>query len=333
MALLQRSGYLDPDVKILVEKLSEMYRRGAGGVQLTLEGTPAKPYPVAKIHGARIRGPPISESRFRVVDELPHNFHVVSVDAAARILFDAGSYKILSAKVVAGVWRGVERVKLVGPYKRIQLFESLKEAGSWLAEVELEAALRLVREYPSAFILFDRPLVFTPESRSSRAYSMLLKRTWRVIGVPKSTSLRVSTGESLLGYLLRLGEKYFKGLPWVYHPVLENPRVQPGGLAVSVARLSPGAPPFRVDAPYALAERLDAEEVAGMLAYLQDFSSPGYPLPLKIVHELSRISQDELDLDRSLLLEDLSLSGVSTRMLEDAAGSEFKSRFIWGVGD
>ncbi len=333
MALLQRSGYLDPDVKMLVEKLTEMYKSGRRGVQLTLEGTPAKPYPVVKINGYRLKGPPISESRFRVIDELPHDFHVVSVDAAARILFDAGAYKILAAKVVAGVWRGVERVRLVGPYKRIQLFDDLKQAGDWLAEVELEAALRLIREYPGAFVLFDRPLVFNPESRSARAYSMLVKRTWRVIGVPKSTSLRVSTGESLAGYLYRLGEKYFKGLPWVYYPVLESSRVQPGGLAISVARLSPSAPPFRVDAPYLLAERLDAEEVAGMLAYLQDFSSPGYPLPLKIVHELSRIPKNELDLDRTLLLEDLSLNGVSSRILEDAAGSEFKSRFIWGVGD
>lgn len=331
--MLQRSGYMDPDVKMLVEKLNELYRLGGKGVQLTLEGTVARPYPVAKINGAKIRGPPITESRFRVLDEIPHNLDIVSVDAAARILFDAGSYKIVSAKVVAGVWRGVERVKLVGPYKRIQLFEDLKTAGDWLAEVELEAVLRLVREYPNSFVLLDRPLVFTPGTRASRAYLMLLKRNWRLIGIPKSTSMRVSTGESLVGYLSRLADKNFKGMPWVYYPVFEAPHVQPGGLAVSVARLSGEAPPFRVDVPYIAAERLDAEEVAGLLAYLQDFSSPGYPMPLKMVHELSRISENELDLDRSLLLEDLSMSGVSTRMLEDAAGSEFKARYIWGVGD
>lgn len=330
MRLLQKTGYLDADVKMLTEKLSEIYRSSQRAVQLTLDGTPARPYPVVRLHGAKLRGPPISESRFRVVEELPHSFHVVSVDAAARVLFDAGAYKIVSAKVVAGAWRGSERVKLVGPYKRLQLFEDLRDAGDWLAEVELEAVLRLAREYPSSFVLLDRPLVFKPGTRAATAYSMLLKRNWRVLGLPKSTSLKTSTGESLVGYLYRLGEKLFKGLPWVYYPVFESPRVPPGGLAVAVARLSGDAPPFRVDAPYAVAERMDAEEVAGVLAYLQDFSSPGYPLPLKIVHELSRISEDELSLDRALLLEDLSLAGVSARMLEDAAGSEYKSRFIWG---
>lgn len=333
MALLQNSGYVDPDVKMLVERLAEMYRIGKKSVQLTLEGEPARPYPLAKIRGVRVRGPPISESRFRILDEIPHNFPVISVDAAARVLFDAGTYKIIAAKVVAGVWQGVERIRLVGPYKRIQLFDDLRSAGDWLAEVELEAVLRLVREYPNSFVLLDRPLVFSPGTRAEKAYIMLMRRNWRIIGMPKSTSLRVSNGESLVGYLYRMGERYFKNLPWVYYPVVETSNLQKGGLSISVARLSERAPPFRIDTPYDMAERLDAVEIAGMLAYLQDFSSPGYPLPLKIVHELSRISDDELELDRSLLVEDLSLSGVSTRMLEDAAGSEYKNRYIWGLGE
>ncbi|MGB9709677.1 MAG: DNA double-strand break repair nuclease NurA [Infirmifilum sp.] len=331
MAMLHSSGYIDPDVKILIEKLAQVYKLGGKSKQLTLDGTPSRPYPVARINGVKVRGPPISEARFRVLEEIPHDFEVVAVDAAARILFDAGSYKIVAAKVVAGVWKGVQRIKLLGPYKRLQLFDDLKQAGDWLAEVELEAVLRLAREHNSSFILLDRPLVFSRGSRAARAYEMILRKNWRIIGIPKTTSLKVSSGESLVGYLYRLGEKYFKGLPWVYYPVFESSKIQPGGLSVSVARLSGEAPPFRVDTPFVMAERLDAEETASILAYLQDFSSPGYPLPLKIVHELSRISENELDLDRSLLMEDLSRSGLSVRLVEDAAGSEYKSRYIWGM--
>ncbi|MEM3893113.1 MAG: hypothetical protein QXR12_04095, partial [Thermofilum sp.] len=88
MALLQRSGYLDSDVKMLVEKLAEIYRQGGKPVQLTLTGEPARPHPVLKLGGLTIRGPPVSETRFRAIEEVPHNFTVFAVDAAARLLFD-----------------------------------------------------------------------------------------------------------------------------------------------------------------------------------------------------------------------------------------------------
>lgn len=327
MALLQRSGYLDSDVKMLVEKLAEIYRHKGVPVQLTLTGEPARPHPVLKVGGVAVRGPPISETRLRAVEEVPHNFTVFAVDAAARVLFSAGPYIIVSAKVVAGVWKGLERLRIIGPVKRIALFESLRDAGDWLASVELEAAYRFARENPGAFFLLDRPLVPPPGSRAHKVYKALSERAWRLIGLPKSSGMKTSTGEGLAGYLSKIASRVLGDLPWVYYPVAELPKL---GLAVAAVRLAPRSPVFRLDLSWKVAEMYDAADVAGMLAYLQDFSSPGYPLPLKIVHELSRISGDELEMDRALFLEEVNVTGVARDLLEDAAGSEFKVKYLWG---
>jgi hypothetical protein len=72
-------------------------------------------------------------------------------------------------------------------------------------------------------------------------------------------------------------------------------------------------------------------DVAGAPAYLQDFSSPGDPFPLKMVHELSRIGPDGLEMDRAILLEKVSLTGVAQDLLEGVAGSEFKVKYLWGA--
>ncbi|ABL78838.1 hypothetical protein Tpen_1441 [Thermofilum pendens Hrk 5] len=333
VALLEKAGYLGADVEMLVERVNEIYRKSGGAVQLTLLGEPARPYPYARFEGVVVRGPPVSESRFRAVEEVPHRELVYAVDAAARVLFDAGSFKIVSAKVAAGAWRGVERVKIFDPVKRVRVVESLDEAGDWLAEVELEAALRFAKENPGALILLDRPLFFRSGSRARRVFKALVERDWRVVGIPKSSSIRLSSGESAVGYVARLGNRLFKGLPWAYYPLLEGERLGGVGLGVGAARLSPDAAAFRVDVTWELAVRADFDYLAGMLAYLQDFTSPGYPLPLKIVHNLSRISDDELSMDRELLLEELGVGRAESagrRLLEDSGGSEFKSKYLWG---
>ena len=301
-----------------------------GFVQLTLTGEPVKPYPYFRFDGKIIKGPPISETRFRAVEEVPHKETVVSVDAAARILFDAGSFKIVSAKVAGGVWRGVERVKLMDTIKRVKVVESLDEAADWLAEVELEAVAGLVKNYPGALVLLDRPLVFRSGTLSAKAYRRLVERDWRVVGMPKSSSIRLSSGESALGYVSRLGSKMFRDMAWSYYPLIEDEKL---GIGIGAVKLSPSGPVFRLDVAWELSLRADFEYLSGMLAYLQDFTSPGYPLPLKIVHNLSRISDDELSMDRELLLEELGISSkasIASKLLEDSGGSEFKAKYLWG---
>ncbi|NAZ25722.1 MAG: DNA double-strand break repair nuclease NurA [Thermofilum sp.] len=330
MASLTRAGYLDVDVKMLVEKVNQIYRQKGGFVQLTLTGEPVKPYPYFRFDGKIIKGPPISETRFRAVEEVPHKETVVSVDAAARILFDAGSFKIVTAKVAGGVWRGVERVKLMDTIKRVKVVESLDEAADWLAEVELEAVAGLVKSYPGALVLLDRPLVFRSGTLSARAYRRLVERDWRVVGIPKSSSIRLSSGESALGYVSRLGGKMFRDMAWSYYPLIEDEKL---GIGIGAVKLSPSGPVFRLDVAWELSLRADFEYLSGMLAYLQDFTSPGYPLPLKIVHNLSRISDDELSMDRELLLEELGISSkasIASKLLEDSGGSEFKAKYLWG---
>ncbi|MCC6004543.1 MAG: DNA double-strand break repair nuclease NurA [Thermofilum sp.] len=329
MASLTRAGYLDVDVEMLVERVNQIYRQRGGYVQLTLTGELVAPYPYFRFDGRVVKGPPISEARFRAIEEVPHRETVVSVDAAARILFDAGSFKIVSAKVAGGAWRGVERLRLMDTVKRIRVVESLDEAADWLAEIELEAVINLVKSYSGALVLLDRPLVFRGGSLSGKLFRRLVEKDWRVVGLPKSSSVRLSSGESALGYVSRLGGRIFRDMAWSYYPLIEDEKL---GVGIGVVKLSPSGPAFRLDVTWEIALRVDFDYLAGMLAYLQDFSSPGYPLPLKIVHNLSRISDDELSLDRELLLEELGAgrASVASKLLEDSRGAEFKAKYLWG---
>jgi len=151
-----------------------------------------------------------------------------------------------------------------------------------------------------------------------------------VVGMPKSSSIRLSSGESALGYVSRLGSKMFRDMAWSYYPLIEDEKL---GIGIGAVKLSPSGPVFRLDVAWELSLRADFEYLSGMLAYLQDFTSPGYPLPLKIVHNLSRISDDELSMDRELLLEELGISSkasIASKLLEDSGGSEFKAKYLWG---
>ncbi len=332
--VLATTGYLQSDVELLVEKLATIYSEKKKTIQLTLTGEAAKPYPKLKIAGRTIYGSPITDSGFKYIEEIPHNRPVYAVDAGARILFDLGAYKIIVAKIAAAVWKGPMRIKTLGPIKRIKIVDNLNDAAEWLAEIEIEAAARYAKQYGlSSYILLDRPLMHPPSGRVKKAFHKLFENAWRVVGVPKSSKLKLSTGESLIGYIYRRGEKIYKGAPWVYHPVFRNlSKVKLFKGSIAVAKLSPYGAPFRFDVSWKLVDRVGVENVLGELAYIQDPSSPGYPYPLKAVHQMSRISENELELDRMLLLEELSETNIGKKLLSDNMSVSFKRKYIWGEG-
>lgn len=332
--VLATTGYVQSDVEILIEKLSTIYSEKNRAVQLTLTGEPARPYPRLEVAGRTIYGSPITDSGFRYIEEAPHSRPVYAVDAGAKILFDLGAYKIIVAKVAAAVWRGPMRIRTLGPIKRIKVVDNLNDAAEWLAEIEIEAASRYARQYgTSSYILLDRPLMHPPSGRVKRAFQKLFENAWRVVGVPKSSRLKLSTGESLIGYIYRRGEKIYKGAPWAYHPLFRNlSRIKLFRGSIAVAKLSPQGAPFRFDVSWKLVERVGVERVLGELAYIQDPSSPGYPYPLKAVHQMSRIGENELELDRMLLLEELSDTGIGKMLLSDSKSVGFKKKYIWGEG-
>jgi len=324
--------YPRPDLDRLLEDLHDALQPRRRHAQLTLDGEPAAPVPLIRVAGRTVKGWPISPDRIRYLEPASWPGPVYAVDAGAKVLLDLGAYKVVEAKVAAAEWRGLRRTRTFGPVKRVKLFADLSEAAEWLLRIELEAAARYARHSPGALILLDRPLVAAGPS-ARRLFELLLERAWRVVGVAKNSSLRLSSGEGLIGYLYRLGEERMPGLPWYYHPLfpgLERRRWALG--SVAVARLSPRGPAFRFDVHWRLADRVGVDAALGWLASLQDPGAPGYPYPLKAVHQDSRIGREELEMDRMLLMERLEASGLGGAVRAAAAAVAYKRRYIWGEG-
>lgn len=325
--------YPRPDVDRLIEDLASALQPPREPAQLTLYGEPAPPQPVLHAAGHTLRGRPVAPEALRPIEPAMYEGPVYAVDAGAKILLDLGAYKVVEAKVAAAEWRGASRTRTFGPVKRIRLFADLSEAAQWLAAIEAEAAARYARHSPGSLVLLDRPMAAPRRGAAGRAFRLLLSRTWRVVGVAKTSRIRLTTGEGLLSYLQALGDERLPGRPWLYHPVFPGLRGRGWALGdVAVARLSPFGPAFRVDIDWRLLDRVGCEAVAGWLAGMQDPAAPGYPYPLRAVHQMSRIGREELELDRMLLMERLERAGLGAAVRNAAAAVAYKKRYIWGEG-
>ena len=327
------------DVELLIEKLRRVYEEERRYVQLTLDGrVVVKPVPVLRAFGRVVRGVPVDDSRLRVLEPLPHRKPILAVDASVKVLFNLGSSKIIVSKAVALIYEGFERVEKMW-VKRIGLVESKFQAGEWLLRVEFELALTALRKLRGGgYLLLDRSLLVPPILRPSTRG--LVKRVERraassgvvLVGIPKTTRLSLDTGESFLGYLARVAERRMRGAAWYYYPIFKPdslPAWVLGELAiVKFSELSDSV--FRIDISKRSLLYRDCEEVLREIAFLQDLGVPGYPYPLKAVHEESRMNSNEVELDRLLLLEYLKREGLDTRVLVDSKSVSFKERCLWG---
>ena len=325
------------DVLLLLEDLRKMYM-GASS-QLTLLGRQASPYPLMRTAGRVIRGLPVLDSRLRFLEPIPHRRRVAAVDASIKTLFDLGAARVVESKVVAGVWKGFERYVVLGPYKRLALVRDRVEAGEWLLRIELELALRVLQRLgPSDYLLLDRALVAPPSLRDStqRVFRKLERlasaKGVALVGIVKRSRLKLNTGESLIGYVVALAERRLPGVAWYYHPVFKEsllPEWMLGDVfVVRFSELAEGA--FRVDVSRRYLSSRDWERVMGELAFVQDLATPGYPYPLKAVHDMARIGDHEAELDKLRILEILRSEGLEHYFLADLKSATFKERSLWG---
>ncbi|RLE86685.1 MAG: hypothetical protein DRJ67_06650 [Thermoprotei archaeon] len=327
------------DIELLIEKLRRIYEERRRYVQTTLDGRiVVKPAPMIELFGRVIRGIPIDDSKLRVLEPKPHRKLVIAVDASVKVLFNLGTSRIVVSKVIALAYRGLKRVKCLR-MKRLGLVESKAQAGEWLLRVEYEAALRALRELNgSGYLLMDRglltPPILRPSTREliSRVERRALATGVIVIGIPKVTKLSLDTGESVLSYLMKLAEKRLKDTAWYYYPLFKLETLPPWMFGTpAIARLSEYSEKvLRIDIAKRALMRLDCEEILRELSFLQDPTTPGYPYPLRAVHEESRISDNEAELDKLVLLEELRGEGLKEKLLVNVKSVSFREKALWG---
>ena len=330
------------DIMLVVNKLKKIYVDNRNILQYTLYGTPLiKPYPLLRIQGKLVKGPPVDESKLRYLEATPNRKRVLAVDASIKVLFNIGTMRIVEAKVAVGIWKGLREIIVKNPIKRLAVVETKEEAGEWLLRIELEAVLKNIEKLgPGDYLLLDRSLQIPSICREST--KLLIEKLEKqasargaiLVGIVKSSKLSLNTGESLIGYLIGLSEKYLKNLPWYYYPVFKAntlPEIMLGDIAV--VKFSENIDnAFRVDISRKALRCIDISKILSELAFLQDTALPGYPYPLKAVHELAKISEHELNVDRVIFLELLKDYKLDRFFLDDVKSSSFREKHLWGDG-
>ena len=340
MAKQLLTRFTKTDILLVLNKLKKMYIDDRRIPQYTLYGVPVlNPYPVLKVKGKLLKGPPISESKLKYLEPIPHSKKTLAVDASIKVLFNIATMRIVEAKVVAGIWRGSKEVIVTPPIKRIYIVESKEEAGEWLVRVEIEAALKLVNKLnPGEYILLDRSLQIPISCKEST--KLLVKKLEELasikgvvlVGLVKRSKLSLNTGESVIGYLVGYAEKYFKNLPWYYYPLFKESTLPENFLGnIAVVKFSEkNDNAFRIDISRKALRYLDVANIVSELAFLQDSALPGYPYPLKAVHDMAKISEHELDVDRMMFIELLKEHKLDRFFLDDIRSSDFREKHLWG---
>ncbi|MCS7105236.1 MAG: DNA double-strand break repair nuclease NurA [Thermofilaceae archaeon] len=333
-------GFERADVEILAEKLKRMFEEERRSLQVSLDGNiVSKPIPVLNLFGRVIRGVPVDRTRLRVLEPTPHKKMVVAVDASAKMVFNLGSAAVLESKVVVLAYKGFKRF-LERTTKRVALVAGKFEAAEWLARIEFEALLKASSMIEGkGYLLLDRSLTVAPLYRPTTRE--LIKKVeakasasgLNLVGIPKRTKLALDTGEGALGYISNLARKSFTSSAWYYYPLFRIENLPPWMLGSPVvAKLSAlNSSVLRLDVSKKTLARLDCGEVLSEISFLQDPSCPGYPYPLRAAHEMSKISESEVEIDRLLLTETLREWGVGDRLVADSSAySNFKERSLWG---
>lgn len=313
----------------VADRLCQLYEASAGR---------PSPRPVMRVGRRLIAGPPLSPSSFRPLRPLPSDSTFLSVDASLKSLFDCGGLKVVVIKAAAAAWRLGGPAKRHPTSKRLALVSSGEEAEEALLRAELEAASRALGELGEGDVcILDRPLVSALEAKRAPREALrefraeCLRRGVCLLGVCKSSRLRLDTGEPLMGYLSYLGSKLAPGEAWFYHPLFQLRERGFDFVGEPVAVRFNGSSPyvFRVDVESRTAEER-LEECLGKLAALQDAASPGIPYPVLGAHEEAKVSKHEADMDRIRLLELLERRGVLERFLASVRSTSFKEEEMWG---
>lgn len=139
-----------------------------------------------------------------------------------------------------------------------------------------------------------------------------------LIGLSKTSTLFTTSGLSLLGAVNKLAEQSKVQGDW-YYPVAESRNVD-HDVVISVARLNPVADRvFRVELQrdeYEKLGRSGAEEIFSLLCQNScDPTFPGYPYGLIDADRFARVSYDEIEYYRSLIISHISKMGHGSKFL------------------
>ncbi|MEM1545464.1 MAG: hypothetical protein QXY40_01695 [Candidatus Methanomethylicia archaeon] len=287
--------------------------------------------PILKIKGKTLYGFEIHDSYFHDLTPTPHDRGVLCVDASVKKIFDLGSLQIICIKVAWGLWRG--RNKVNSSSKRVfSIVNGKVEALSLLRSVEAETILLNSTLLRSGDIcILDRPLMAIPTFKKSSfdvlasLENKLSNRGIILVGLCKSTQLKLENGESIVGYLMfRRREK-----PWLYYPVFEDTYPWILGRIV-IACFNNVEYAFRVDISPSISSIQDIKKILSYIAYLQDSAYPGYPYPPLHVHNEAKISDSEIEVLRERIVEQLEEKAFLKRFLGSVRSGEFREDILWG---
>ena len=333
MSLKIVESILKKDLDLLVTKLNSLY-------QINKSHTSFARYPIIKYRNYEVKGYPISDNNLHYLEVIPHRRKVLAIDASLKVLFNLGTYKIIASKVIATIWRGLKRIYDTEPIYRVTLVQNKMEAAEWLLRIELEELFRHFNKLNKGdYCLLDRGLFLPYTLKQTTLYFVkkivenALRNLIIVIGMPKKTKIILNDGQNALSYISEIAERKFKGMPWYYYPLFtrDNSKYLFGDCCV--VRLSEESDNiFRVDLLY---PEVEGEEVIGyilgQLAYLQDSSLPGYPYPLKAVHDESRLEEYEIDFLKGRIIDLLKETKLIEKFKRDLSTSVFKERYLWNT--
>jgi len=313
------------DLELVILKLRELYLSKSQEEAV---------FPIVKVGRTIVKGPLIRETYLRYLESIPNRRKFLALDSSLKVLFDLGFCKLIVAKVSVGIWYRGRRVYWPEPRIRVNVVKSKREAGEWLLGIELEEVTRHLNKLGIRdYCLLDRGLITYPSTSrtlklvAKRLVEKSIKRGITLIGIPKRCSIKLSNGLNALSFIARMANRKFPDMPWYYHPLL---RGTPELLFESsaVARFSEDSNAvFRVDL---VGEEIDVAVALGEVSYLQDSSLPGYPYPLKAVHDEARISEFELEHLRGVVLDILGEEDLLDYILGDLNTTSFKERYLWG---
>jgi len=160
---------------------------------------------------------------------------------------------------------------------------------------------------------------FTNEGKYAKALTSAAKARGIILtGLSKTSTLFTTTGLSLLGAVNELAEQWKVKGDW-YYPVAESHSID-HDVVISVARLNPIANRvFRVEFQrdeYEQLGKAGVEEIFSQLCQNScDASFPGYPYGLIDADRFARVSYDEIEYYRGLIISHISKLGKSSKFL------------------
>ena len=160
---------------------------------------------------------------------------------------------------------------------------------------------------------------FTNEVNYVKALSEGVKEKGVILtGVSKVSTIFTTTALSLIGAVTALAEKEHVNGDW-YLPVAESRSIDHNAM-ITIAKLNPVSDRvFRVEIQREQFEELGTEGVEEIFSLLCqnaiDATFPGYPYGLIDADRFARVSYDEVDYYRSLLMSEITRNGRTSKFL------------------